>query len=600
MANMWTKKTKNSVLLSAILAATLGLTACGGGGGTSTPDDGETPTPNDGSLNVSGAAEKGAFLAGSTVTAYQLSLSGTKVEENSESVSISTQGEYSIDIDWTGPTAIEVSGLYVDELTGNNTTEQATLKAITSIQADTTVNLNALTFVLAKRIEKQLTETPVATNDAFDALKESVEADIKTVFKTTDNADQIKLADGDADAVVLLKTSAEILKLAEITGSDEDSVLESLAEEFSESGSETNIEVLEEASVEVDYGSVMENVYGQTPDNETQTLIENLETNIDVVKAEKPLRLLNDTGVLTVTGTTAESDASYGRDANAEKLYRAGSSSFEDGFDFTKLDSEGKALTDSTISDWQCTRDNVTGLVWTKAEKGNYPTSINSTACGKSNWRLPSINEALSIMNYGRSQNYAMDTAYFFDGVSLSQYDAIWTAETSISDSTTQARILNLDSGQTMSLQSDGAAQAWKILVSGDAVTTDCATNKVTFKDTTEDRFLAVKAGEQRDKVTGLIWQTSSTVVNPWTSAVAEKEAGWRLPNVKELMSLIDTGCTTTHKTGLPNMSDSVYWTSTADVNDEDQAWAVDFSSGELVLVSTSSSHNRILVRNAE
>ncbi|QCF28126.1 Calx-beta domain-containing protein [Hydrocarboniclastica marina] len=87
---------------------------------------------------------------------------------------------------------------------------------------------------------------------------------------------------------------------------------------------------------------------------------------------------LNDTGVTSFSdgfsyglgaepGTAPGQDASFGRDSS-EPDQTDGHA----GFSFTKLDNHGNPLPGSATS-WQCTRDNVTGLVWENKEQASEP-----------------------------------------------------------------------------------------------------------------------------------------------------------------------------------------------------------------------------------
>jgi hypothetical protein len=79
--------------------------------------------------------------------------------------------------------------------------------------------------------------------------------------------------------------------------------------------------------------------------------------------------VLNDTGIETcgnsnsngrpcpVTGFPRQ-DAQYGRDKTVNK-----DANGHAGFNFTKLDTDGKPLP-ASASEWDCVRDNVTGLIW--------------------------------------------------------------------------------------------------------------------------------------------------------------------------------------------------------------------------------------------
>ncbi len=142
-----------------------------------------------------------------------------------------------------------------------------------------------------------------------------------------------------------------------------------------------------------------------------------------------------------------EQDAFYGRDAtqNDDSDGRAG-------FSFTKLDIEGNPLP-STAPEWACVKDNVTNLTWenksadadlqyhkakytwynpltgssTDGKKSldecdyngcdthAYMNAINTATeplCGINQWRLPTRDELLSIVDYGASHP-AIDQNYF-------------------------------------------------------------------------------------------------------------------------------------------------------------------------------------------
>ncbi len=157
-------------------------------------------------------------------------------------------------------------------------------------------------------------------------------------------------------------------------------------------------------------------------------------------------------------GTYPRQDARYGRDAQAAAGTLSKTGGGGKGFDFTKIANNGSVLSASATlgsgsTDWACTRDNVTGLIWeVKTTSGlrsqshtytwyNSNSAINGGAvgtasggycatsgrcdtekfvqdvnaaglCGASDWRMPTVKELEGIVDFGRV-NPAIDPDYF-------------------------------------------------------------------------------------------------------------------------------------------------------------------------------------------
>ncbi len=100
------------------------------------------------------------------------------------------------------------------------------------------------------------------------------------------------------------------------------------------------------------------------------------------------------------------------------------------------------------------------------------------------------------------------------------------------------------------------------------------------------------------DHLTGLMWlKNPDSTVRDWTTAIAYCEAldgndgrggytDWRLPNVNELLSLVDYGQSSNPviPSGSPfiNVKSYYYWTSTVRAASTDAAWNVHFMDGSM------------------
>lgn len=184
-----------------------------------------------------------------------------------------------------------------------------------------------------------------------------------------------------------------------------------------------------------------------------------------------PTGLLNDTGQDTcydgaalVACATANSgdaatyprqDGRFGRDAKTG-LAKTGAGA--KGFDYTKVcfngDLEGSGTCTGTLvanttavatgtpsTDWACTKDNVTNLIWSlESGSGDWttyatttlPAATNgATRCGyNTGWRLPTRRELLSIVHNG-TWSPAIDSAYF----PSTQNNNYWSADAYAQDS---------------------------------------------------------------------------------------------------------------------------------------------------------------------
>lgn len=126
--------------------------------------------------------------------------------------------------------------------------------------------------------------------------------------------------------------------------------------------------------------------------------------------------------------------------------------------------------------------------------------------------------------------------------------------------------------------------------------------------NTPDVRYTVNDDGTVTDKLTHLIWMTcviglsgedcksGAEITFNWKSALQNQvlmnadggfagHIDWRLPNRKELASLIDNQCVSPaiNETIFPNQSPSVsLWTATPDPNDDARSWSVNFRYGDI------------------
>lgn len=133
----------------------------------------------------------------------------------------------------------------------------------------------------------------------------------------------------------------------------------------------------------------------------------------------------------------------------------------------------------------------------------------------------------------------------------------------------------------------------------------------------TEERFF-FNVAEVTDRRTGLVWArcslgqswngnectgTPSTFTHEQALQHSAGLSGWRLPNRRELASLIDRGCKypAIDSFAFPATPNSRYWTSSPTVGDSSYAVSVDFGRGHVgSTTGRSSSHFVRLVRSRQ
>ncbi|MCE5228217.1 DUF1566 domain-containing protein [bacterium] len=229
--------------------------------------------------------------------------------------------------------------------------------------------------------------------------------------------------------------------------------------------------------------------------------------------------------------------------------------------------------------------DNVTGLMWQKADGGEMTFdaattySLSLVLGGHDDWRLPTAHELFSIMKQG-TINPAMDSVF-----TASAAEYWWSRDTLASDAT---RVWSANAGggigphpKSETISAGGSKRFHVRCVRG--ATAPVYSGPIHhFKDNGD--------GTVTDLDTNLMWQKGeSPATKTWENALSYAEgltlAGrgdWRLPNVKELQSLNDETLTepSIDTAFFPGAQVDEYWSSTSMVNNSTLAWTADLQYG--------------------
>ena len=223
--------------------------------------------------------------------------------------------------------------------------------------------------------------------------------------------------------------------------------------------------------------------------------------------------------------------------------------------------------------------DNVTGLMWQKQDDGitrDWTTAMNYcetlSVAGYYDWRLPSNKELIGIVHYGTS-GPAIDTAYFPSTYS----SGYWTSTYYL-----------VDPNMTVDVEFDfGVNHTATHNRTNGAFYSRCVRGAQT-----NPFYINNGDGTITDQSTRLMWQQNDDAIQrAWESAVSYCEgldlaghSDWRLPNLKELLSIVDYSiwAPAIDSTYFPTTQATRYWASTSKFSSTTLAWDISFMLGNI------------------
>ena len=232
--------------------------------------------------------------------------------------------------------------------------------------------------------------------------------------------------------------------------------------------------------------------------------------------------------------------------------------------------------------------DNVTGLMWQKTDNGEmtWDNAVTNAATvttgGYTDWRLPTPLEAFSILNH--NSNPAVFSTYFLDNASGAA--GYWWTSDLFGTSTTNVWCANKGGGLGPKPKSETISAGGSLRYHARYVRGAKANNGHNLVNNNN--------GTITDTDTKLMWTQVPSTAKSWNDALLYAEAltlggssDWRLPNIKELQSLVEisrataTATTTSpciNRTLFPAATATAYWSSTSvKAATPTEAWLVEF-----------------------
>jgi hypothetical protein len=313
-------------------------------------------------------------------------------------------------------------------------------------------------------------------------------------------------------------------------------------------------------------------------------------------------------------------DGVYGRDAqrNQGMLRRAGRG--EAGFDFVAIDASGAALAADEAGrpagPHRCVRDAVTGLLWwlaapdsldlDEAEALNTLQAITATApCGVSDWRLPSLPDLLSVANLGNAME-GIDPVFFTDA-----RQGWFRSGDRLPGSPALVRVFSYQgSSRDQNAKSHALPASRRLplrLVSGDnpapALRSQAGGTVVDLENGLEwDACIYGRHGQRcrLGQSRHLDWPSALAAVTRANESAYKGYRDWRLPNVKELYSIVDQNRLNPaiDDALFPHTEPDWYWSSSSRASYLGGAHSVDFNVGQVRYDNKPESHFFRLVRD--
>jgi hypothetical protein len=218
--------------------------------------------------------------------------------------------------------------------------------------------------------------------------------------------------------------------------------------------------------------------------------------------------------------------------------------------------------------------DNVTGLVWQgTVDPGSYTQAQAATYCASLGgaWRLPTRVELVSLVDFTIASPGVTINQTYFPSTPAAEF---WTSSPAAGDSS-YAWLVAFDGG----IASIGVVQSANRVRCVEAGPRARAASKCE-----PTRYQVQAGGLVLDSATGLTWQQNASGDSyAWSDATASCAglgAGWRLPSLTELQTIVDdtTFNPAIDQTAFPNTPGTYFWTSSA--YGSDGAYYVFFDSG--------------------
>lgn len=199
-----------------VLSILLSLVSCEvpdiGDNSSGKPTDGTNPTKPVEKSTISGSIEKGPFVQGAKISLYELESDLSQTGKTFTTQTSDGLGAFKFETSMklnSQFVELEASGYFYNEVKGELSTSQITLKSLSNVASRNSVNVNLITHLEYGRVKKLVRE-----GMTFDNAKKQAERELLACFAITDEIsipESVSIKDNNRSSAMMLAISIVML-----------------------------------------------------------------------------------------------------------------------------------------------------------------------------------------------------------------------------------------------------------------------------------------------------------------------------------------------------------------------------------------------------